>query len=136
MDALVLMPVVVIIAVVACILIPIWLRQRLYHKQLDVVAKVIERGVDPAAIKHSLTLPSPRGDVNGNWKAGVILIGLGLGLFVLGLPQALNEAEWGWLMTLLIALLGVLLLVIHSRIVGHVVPVGAEESRSTDRTEA
>ena len=108
----------------ACIIVPVWLRHRLYYKQIDTVARAIEKGVDPAEIRRALALPQQSGDVNGNWKAGTILIWLGLAAFVLGLPAALagpagNNA--GWPMVLLAVVLGIILLRIHKAVVGGVV---------------
>ena len=79
----VLIPVVVLLLIGACIIVPVVLKHRLYHAQLTLITKAIEKGVDPAAVRSSLQLQPRSGDINGNWKAGVILVAFGLGLFLL-----------------------------------------------------
>lgn len=120
---------VLIFAVLAsCIVIPLWLRHRLYDKQLDTVAHAIEKGIDPLEIRRALALPQHNGDINGNWKAGTILVWLGLAAFVLGLPAAApgehHSGNAGWLLILLSVVLGIILLRIHKVVVGKVVRAG------------
>jgi len=115
----------------ACIILPIWLRHRLFYKQIDTVARAIEKGIDPVEIKRCLALPQQAGDVNGNWKAGVILIWLGLAAFVLGLPAAMpgpnQPGNAGWPLILLAVVLGIILLRIHKAVVGGVVKTGQRQ---------
>jgi hypothetical protein len=87
-----LIPVVLFLVVGACIVIPIWLRNMLMRKQLDTVAAAIEKGIDPARIGASMPAQQRTGDINGNWKAGQILIWLGIGYCLfLALPVVLLE---------------------------------------------
>jgi hypothetical protein len=126
MEALI--PVVLIIAIAACIIVPIWLKHKLYYVQLNAIAAAIEKGIDPAIVKQSLVMPKRAGDINGNWKAGLILLVLGIAIFLLGLPQALQEGtDFEWLFPLIIAVFGAVLMVVHHQIVGKVVKVRSAE---------
>jgi len=120
----------ILLSVVSCILIPIWLKHRLYYKQLDAITAAIEKGVDPAEIKRSLAIQPRSGDINGNWKAGVLLIWLGSSMFVLAMIASIlgGTYEWGALLLLTPAVIGITLLVIHDRIVGKVVRIGESAS--------
>jgi hypothetical protein len=113
----------------AVILVPIWLRNRLYALQLDVIAKAIERGIDPERIQ--LKLPKQDDDdPNGNWKAGWILIAIGVvfSLCVIGplsyAGELGSDADPGsWAITVVPGTLfsiGALLLFFHRTIVGKV----------------
>jgi hypothetical protein len=118
----VLAPVVILLTIGACILVPIWLKHRLYYKQLDTIAKAIEKGVDPNEIKRSLAIQPRSGDINGNWKAGWILVLVGCGFFVLALPSLVSEGfDRGTFLALTPVVLGIALLMIHHRVVGNVV---------------
>ncbi|MBN2083128.1 hypothetical protein JW859_13095 [bacterium] len=126
-----LIPVVLFIIVGACIVIPIWLRHKLYYYQLTAIAKAIEKGVDPAVIKDSLVIPRRQGDINGNWKAGVLLLAFGVAVFLLSLPEVLNGDNFNgeWLMPLIIPVIGITLIVIHRQVVGPVVKVRPEHEQ-------
>jgi len=117
---------IILLLLAGCIILPIWFRHRLYLKQLDTIATAIEKGIDPEKIKDSLAMPKKSGDINGNWKAGIILLWLGLIFFLLGLPQALRDGSLDWLGILLLTALGSVMLYIHKTIVGRVVKVGEE----------
>lgn len=120
MEALI--PIFLFIAIAACIIVPIWLKHKLYYVQLNAIAAAIEKGIDPAVIKQSLVMPRRTGDINGNWKAGLILLVLGIGIFLLGLPQAIQEGtQYEWLFPLLIAIFGAALMLVHFQVVGKVV---------------
>jgi hypothetical protein len=119
------------------IVLPIFWRHRQYAAQLDVIAKALERGIDPERI----SLPQPGGekdeDPNGNWKAGVLLvaIGLAIGLFFM-LPMWLtgefssdSDAVPALAGPGLILSIGVTLLYIHRTIVGPVVKRGERRQR-------
>jgi hypothetical protein len=124
MDAL--MPLFALIVIGACIVIPIVLKHRLYHAQLALIAKAIEKGVDPGTIKGSLQIQPRSGDINGNWKAGVILVVFGLGLFFVVLLASLREGfDPSSLAVLIIAVLGIALLIVHYSVVGAVVRIGS-----------
>lgn len=74
-------------AITLCIVLPIYFRNRLYQKALDVVGLAIQQGVEPERVR----LPqftTDKDDVNGNWKAGVILIVIGL-IFLLAVALPL-----------------------------------------------
>ena len=121
----VLMTVFILLVIAACIIVPIWLRHQLYNHQLTAIAKAIEKGVDPVVIRESLVIPKRQGDINGNWKAGVILLAFGVGVFLLTLPQVFNgnKVDGEWLMPLIIPVVGITLMVIHRQIVGPVIKV-------------
>ena len=119
-------PTVLIVILAACVLLPLWFKHRLYLKQLDTISRAIEKGVNPELIKESLAMPRRNGDINGNWKAGVILIGVGVTLFLLGLPKALSEGSLDWLIVLVFVVLGIILMHIHRTVVGKVVKAGEE----------
>ncbi|GEM_PF-2142959 len=122
MEALI--PVVVMLVIGACIIVPIALKHRLYQAQLELLAKAIEKGVDPAAIRGSLQTQPRSGDINGNWKAGVILVAFGVGLFFVMLLTTISEGfNPEMLSVLIIAILGVALLIVHYSVVGSVVRV-------------
>lgn len=121
------MPLIALIVIGACIIIPILLRHRLYHEQLKVITKAIEKGVDPAAIKNSLQIQPRSGDINGNWKAGVILVAFGVGLFFVMLLTTISEGfNPEMLSVLIIAVLGIALLIVHYRVVGPVVRIHSD----------
>ena len=122
MEALI--PIFIIVTIAACIIVPIWLKHKLYYVQLNAIAAAIEKGIDPAVIKQSLVMPRRTGDINGNWKAGLILLVLGVGICVLSLPQALQEGTgYEALFPLLIAIFGAVLMMVHYQVVGKVVKV-------------
>jgi hypothetical protein len=119
------------VCVTFLIAFPVWLRHRLYARQLEAISIAIEKGVDPAVIKKNLTITNGGGDVNGNWKASMILIGLGITLAVVLLPIGIYgavvegevQAIFGILIPgVLLIVTGVILKYIHRRIVGKVVP--------------
>jgi len=118
-------PFLLFLLIAACILVPVWLKHRLYYKQLDTIAKAIEKGVDPMEIKRGLAIQPRGGDINGNWKAGWILVLVGCGFFVLALPSMLSEGfDRGTFLALTPVVLGIALLMIHHRVVGNVVRAG------------
>jgi hypothetical protein len=117
------------------ILLPVYLRNLLYRKALDTVAKALERGIDPERI--AVQLPALRSeadsDPNGNWKAGIVISWIGIGFFICVTVPVLiftPEQEGGqakWLALVLPVMLwfvGGALLHIHRRIVGRVVRHG------------
>jgi hypothetical protein len=122
------------------IVLPIYWRHRQYAAQLDVVAKALEKGVDPATIQLRLPSQEQAGDPNGNWKAGLLLIGIGLFLFFcVMLPLRLSgemagHTDPGEIVgfyagpgTFIIP--GVVLLFIHYTIIGKVVRRGEQRPR-------
>lgn len=111
----------------AVILVPMWLRHRLYKLQLDAVAKALELGVDPERIQ--LKLPTEKDDPNGNWKAGWILIGIAVAFVLFVLTPLVAAGEIGnrdpesWVILVVpgtLVTIGSMLLFFHSRIVGRV----------------
>jgi hypothetical protein len=76
-------PLVIFGAITAWVVFPIYFRNKLYHKQLDTVAMALEKGVDPERIKLTMPRGNDDEDVNGNWKAGVVLIALGIAFDVM-----------------------------------------------------
>jgi hypothetical protein len=75
-------PLVFFIFLGAVILLPIFWRQRQYALQLDVIAKALEKGVDPERIQLRMPTQEQVGDPNGNWKTGLLLISFGLFLLL------------------------------------------------------
>lgn len=122
------MPVVMLLVIGTCIIVPIVLKHRLYHAQLTLITKAIEKGVDPASMRSSLQIQPRSGDINGNWKAGVVLVAFGVGLFFLMLLTTISEGfNPEMLSVLIIAVLGIALLVVHYSVVGSVVRVRPDE---------
>lgn len=113
----------------AVIILPIYFRSKLQQKQLETVTMAIEKGVDPEKIFASMPKQERTADPNGNWKAGIILVGLGLAF---GIPVAFlsavssegNEGLPPFLFGLLLVVLGGILLRIHKTIIGAVVKAG------------
>lgn len=119
-----LIPVVVMLVIGTCIVVPIVLKHRLYHAQLTLITKAIEKGVDPASLRSSLQIQPRSGDINGNWKAGLILVVFGVGLFFVMLLTTISEGfNPEMLSVLIIAVLGIALLIVHYSVVGAVVRV-------------
>lgn len=122
----------------ACIMLPIYLRNLLYRKTLDTVAKAIEHGIDPERI--AVQLPSLQRekdeDPNGNWKAGVVLISVAAGfLLALTLPvwllagaDKVQERFTVLAPPLILGIVGFALIYIHRRIVGPVVRLSRSRS--------
>ena len=123
----VLVPIFFFLVIGSCILVPVYLKNRLFEKQLDTVARAIEKGIDPDKIKIGLPVRD-RGDANGNWKAGLILIGIGAAFFLLFFLRAF-VGEAGDMHDLLpavfvgaiLVVIGGTLLYIHKTVVGRVV---------------
>jgi tetrahydromethanopterin S-methyltransferase subunit B len=109
------------------IIVPIWLRNRLYGQQLDVIAKAIEKGIDPERINLKLPARENDSDINGNWKAGLIMIAVGLvfGL-VFVLPMYANgelgpKDVWPVMMVpCMVIAIGLTLIYVHHAVVGKV----------------
>lgn len=127
-------------AVTACILVPIYLRNLLYRKTLDTVAKAIEHGIEPERI--AVQLPSQQrereDDPNGNWKAGVILIAIGLAfllavvlpLWLFGEPGKHDDVLKMLSIPTILTIVGAAFLLIHRSIVGPVVTLAQQRERS------
>jgi hypothetical protein len=135
MDAGTLTLLLLLAIIAAAILLPVYLRNLLYRKALDTVAKALERGIDPERI--AIQLPQLRSeaesDPNGNWKAGVVLNWLALGVFItITIPALLfspgddgAQAKWlALILPIMLCLVAAALLQIHRRIVGKVVRFG------------
>jgi hypothetical protein len=117
------------------IVLPIYWRSRQYAQQLEVIAKALEKGVDPERIQLKLPAPENAGDPNGNWKAGLILVSFGLFvLLCVMLPLYFTgeigpKGDDGDIVALFAApgsflIPGLVLLFIHYTIVGKVVRRG------------
>jgi hypothetical protein len=131
---------IVFVTIGACIMLPIYLRNLLYRKTLDTVAKAIERGIDPERI--AIQLPSMQRekeeDPNGNWKAGVVLIGVALGfllaislpVWLLSAPGQHQERFTVLAPPLMLGIVGAALIFIHRRIVGAVVRYTSARQRT------
>jgi hypothetical protein len=128
-----------VVLVGSLVLVPIYLRNRLLARQLDVLAIAMQQGVAPERVRESLLLRREEGDVNGNWKAGLILTALGWGVLPLSLlalfaSAAQNKADAGSMFGLLPGIaclvLGARLHRIHRAVVGDVVRRG--EAVATD----
>ena len=110
----------------AIILVPVWLRHRTYQLQLDVIAKALERGIDPASIQ--LKMPRQEsGDIHVNRKARIILIGIGQVIATaLGISGAItkdthDEDFWMAMMApFTLFVIGGALMYFHNTIVGKV----------------
>ena len=112
------------------ILVPIYLRNQLLARQIEALTIAMQHGIDPERVRESLQLRRDEGDVNGNWKAGLILTSLGwvlLPLSILALLAAVatNKADPGSFFGLLPGIaslvIGARLHRIHKTIVGEVV---------------
>lgn len=123
----------------AVIILPIYFRNRLQQKQLEAVTMAIEKGIDPEKIKASLPAPERTADPNGNWKAGLILVGLGL---TFGIPIALftavsSEGAEGlhpFLFGILLVVLGGILMRIHKSIIGAVVKADKSSENGPEKS--
>jgi hypothetical protein len=125
------------------IVLPVYWRHRQNALQLDVVAKALEKGVDPERIQLKVPTPEQLGDPNGNWKAGLILIAFGLftGLCVM-LPLYYSgelSTDGGELVPLFAApgsfiIPGIVLLFIHYTIVGRVIKRGEKWPPSEEQS--
>ncbi|MCC7479470.1 hypothetical protein IT575_13580 [bacterium] len=130
-----------IFALAGCIMLPVYLRNLLYRKTLDTVAKAIEHGIDPERI--AVQLPSlareREEDPNGNWKAGVVLLGIALGFLVaITVPVWLlvgdGHAQERFTVLappVILGLVGAALLYIHRSIVGPVVRYERKRGRQS-----
>lgn len=112
------------------ILTPIVLRNRLLARQLDALTVAMQQGIEPERVRESLMLRRDEGDVNGNWKAGLILTALGwiflpFSLLALFAAVVAQKADLGGLVGMLPGIacivLGARLQRIHKTIVGDVV---------------
>jgi hypothetical protein len=136
-------PVVLFIVIGACIVVSLWLRHRLYQKQIDAITLAIEKGIDPDELKKAIEIKKPNGgDINGNWKAGVILLGTGLIFMIAMLPLMIVEFikaggftddVAGMATMLIFPGLGLVFLYIHRTIVGPVIKHGEKHPR--DQTQ-
>ena len=120
------------------IVLPIYWRHRQYAAQLDVIAKALEKGVDPASIQLKMPTQEQAGDPNGNWKAGLILISFGLFILLcIMLPLYYShgfDADEGEVVAMFAApgsfiIPGLVLLFIHYTIVGKVIRRGEQRPR-------
>jgi hypothetical protein len=127
------------------IVLPIYWRHRQYAAQLDVIAKALEKGVDPASIQLKMPQPEQAGDPNGNWKAGLILASIGLFILTCLVLPANMAGELGKDTEEIIAsyafpgsflILGGVLMFIHYTIVGRVVKRGEKWSKLNGTTAA
>jgi len=123
----VLLPIGFFAAVVLAIVLPVYSRNRLREKQLDTVAIAMEKGIEPERIRESLPLAEKVADVNGNWKAGVIMVGIAVVYIVMmALQMAFaggadaKEGVMAFFPGVLLLILGVLLIYIHRTIIGAV----------------
>jgi hypothetical protein len=122
-------PLIFFTAITLWIVLPIYYRNQLYRRTIEVVGKAIEHGIDPERIQFKLPqLKQDEGDVNGNWKAGIILAVLGLVFtFAVSVPMYYsgNIGDDGrfaiFLPGSICVALGITLLVVHKTIVGAVV---------------
>jgi len=123
------------------IVLPIYWRHRQYASQLDVIAKALEKGVDPERIQLKLPQQEQVGDPNGNWKAGLILISFGLfTLLCVMLPLYFTGElghDGGDVVPLYAApgsfiIPGLVLLFIHYTIVGKVIKRGERWHKVSD----
>lgn len=127
-------------AITLWIVLPIYFRNQIYRRTIDVVGKAIEHGIDPERIQFKLPqLKRDEGDVNGNWKAGLILAVLGA-VFTLFIAIPLystgqvNKEEGAFAIFLpgvICIALGLTLLLVHRTIVGPVIRNNSvEQSRN------
>jgi hypothetical protein len=114
----------------ALILTPIILRNRLLAKQLEALSIAMQQGIDPERVRESLMLRRDEGDVNGNWKAGTVLVWLGwayLPFGLLGMVAAASKSDAGpgvfmaFLPGVVCLVVGYCLRRVHQTIVGDVV---------------
>jgi hypothetical protein len=124
------------------IVLPIFWRHRQYAAQLDVIAKALEKGVDPERIQLKLPSQEQVGDPNGNWKAGLILISVGVFMALcvmlpLYYTGEIGQHDDGDLVAIFAApgmflIPGIVLLYIHHTIVGKVVKRGEQRPTRLD----
>lgn len=130
-----------ILALAGCIMLPVYLRNLLYRKTLDTVAKAIEHGIDPERI--AVQLPAlardKDEDPNGNWKAGMVMLGIALGFLVaitvpvwlLSDDGKIQERFIVLAPPVMLGLVGAALLYIHRSIVGPVVRYERKRGRQS-----
>jgi len=128
------------------IVLPIYWRHKQYAAQLDVVAKALEKGVDPATIQLQLPKQEQAGDPNGNWKAGLILVSIGVFLLLCvvipgHLTGAIGNTDDGdvigsYAFPGMFLILGSVLLFVHYTIVGKVVKRGEQRPPRVTTTTA
>jgi hypothetical protein len=128
------------------IVLPIYWRHKQYAAQLDVIAKALEKGIDPATIQLKLPQQEQAGDPNGNWKAGLILIAIGLFLFLcVVLPGRLlgeigthdeGDIIASYAVPGMFFILGSVLMFVHYTIVGKVVKRGERRTQLNGGTTA
>lgn len=128
------------------IVLPIYWRHKQYAAQLDVIAKALEKGIDPATIQLKLPTQEQAGDPNGNWKAGLILIAIGLFLALcVVLPGRLigeigsHDAEdiiASYAFPGMFLILGSVLMFVHYTIVGKVIKRGEKRLPISNGTTA
>ena len=126
------------------IVLPVYWRHRQYAAQLDVIAKALEKGVDPASIQLKMPTQEQVGDPNGNWKAGLILVAVGLFTLLCVMLPLYYSGEIGHSGdgdivamfagpgTFLIP--GLVLLFIHYTIVGRVIKRGEQRTPRVNGT--
>jgi hypothetical protein len=116
------------------IVMPLYFRHQRNLKTIELVALALEKNSDPETVLRSLPPQREGGDINGNWKAGQILIWVGLvfGLVMLTVIGAQDDLRQNAGLAPLIPAcisitLGIVLLAIHRRIVGVVRTVAAAQ---------
>jgi hypothetical protein len=118
----------------AVILTPIILRNRLLAKQLDALTIAMQQGIEPERVRESMLLRRDEGDINGNWKAGQVLVWLGVAYLPFGLIGMVAAASSGtanagvfmaFLPGVVAIVVGACLRRIHRTIVGDVVRRGS-----------
>lgn len=123
----------------AVIILPIYFRNKLQQKQLETVTIAIEKGIDPEKIFACLPKQERTADPNGNWKAGIILVGLGLtfGIPIAFISSVSGEGSEGlppFLFGILMVVLGSILMRIHKTIIGAVVKAGKANDISPENS--
>src|SRR5262245_26541855 len=83
-----------VVGLVLLILIPIYLRNRLQQKQIETVARAIEQGLDLDKVRASL-ITERSGDINGNWKAGVLVLAVALAGVLGSIPKIVSQGLTG-----------------------------------------
>jgi len=134
-------PIILFLVIGACITASLWFKHKLYQKQVDVISQAIEKGMDPEELKKAIEINKPNGgDINGNWKAGIILLILGGVTFLAMVPMIIQEYQRGhgldeisgFLSMLIVPALGVAFIYIHKTIVGPVILHGQRHPRDMD----
>ena len=127
------------------IVLPIFWRHRQYALQLEVIAKALEKGIDPERIQLKPPTPDQVGDPNGNWKAGLILVSFGLFMLLCFVLPMYNAGEFSsadaeeyipmFAAPGIFIIPGAMLMFIHYSIVGKVIKRG-EQRRFDEANKA